>query len=290
MPGRCGLVNCQASALHCWPYRRHGFGQCPSFAGLGSAPKCSQPWKPLPSWAANPRVRGSRLKAYWRGPADISVPSPDAPNPDAVNLHDLLRRTARRPPLCSFHMAARRPSSQIPGAAARRPALRKPPQHGASRKGQRLPDYATPPKRARVHANSHPTLSTITSPPASDLSPLQKPICDLLAYVYRCISSLKSGCLTGLGHSFTEVASPAQTSCRLQVTARGPLVILCAQVITAQGAHARHRIVLHHPDSAQSWGCRPSRSRPRMKCFRASKCCVHFVTCRLHSMSTSRCA
>ena len=30
------------------------------------------------------------LKAYWRGPADASVPSPDAPNPAAVHLQALL--------------------------------------------------------------------------------------------------------------------------------------------------------------------------------------------------------
>ena len=67
-------------------------------------------------------------------------------------------------------MAARRPPSRIPGAAARRPALQKPPQHGAARKRQRSPDCATPPKRARVHASSHPSLSTAASPPAIDRS------------------------------------------------------------------------------------------------------------------------
>ena len=110
------------------------------------------------------------LNAYGREPADISVPSPDAPNPAAVHLQDLLNGTARRSPPCLLHMAARRPPSRIPGAAARRPALQKPPQHGAARKSQRSPDCATPPKRARVHASSHPSLSTAASPPASDLS------------------------------------------------------------------------------------------------------------------------
>ena len=110
------------------------------------------------------------LKAYWGGPADASVPSPDAPNPAAVHLQALLSGVAKRPPPCLLHMAARRPPSRIPSAAARRPALRKPPQHGAARKRQRSPDYDTPPKRARVHASSHPTLSTAASPPAIDLS------------------------------------------------------------------------------------------------------------------------
>ena len=109
------------------------------------------------------------LKAYRREPADISVPSPDAPNPAAVHLQNLLNGTARRSPPCLLHMAARRPPSRIPGAAARRPALQKSPQHGAARKCQRSPDCATPPKRARVHA-SHPSLSTAASPPAFDLS------------------------------------------------------------------------------------------------------------------------
>ena len=70
-------------------------------------------------------------------------------------------------------MAARRPPTRIPGAAARRPALRNSPQHGAARKRQRSPDYHTPPKRAHVRASSHPTLSTAASPPAFDLSPSQ---------------------------------------------------------------------------------------------------------------------
>ena len=106
------------------------------------------------------------LKAYGREPADISVPSLDVPNPAAVHLQNLLNGTARRSPPCLLHMAARRPPSRIPGASARRPALQKPPQHGAARKRQRSPDCATPPKRARVHASSHPSLSTTASPPA----------------------------------------------------------------------------------------------------------------------------
>ena len=110
------------------------------------------------------------LKAYWRGPADASVPSPDVPNPAAVLLQALLSGVAKRPPPCLLHMAARRPPSCIPGAAARRPALRNSPQHGAARKRQRSPDNYTPPKRARVHASSHPTLSTAATPPAIDLS------------------------------------------------------------------------------------------------------------------------
>ena len=69
------------------------------------------------------------LKAYWRRPADASVPSPDTPNPAAVQLQALLSGVAKRPPPCLWHMAARRPPSRIPGAAARRPALRKSPQH-----------------------------------------------------------------------------------------------------------------------------------------------------------------
>ena len=110
------------------------------------------------------------LKAYGREPADISVPSPDAPNPAAVHWQILLNGTARRSPPCLLRMAARRPPSCIPGAVARRPALQKPPQHGAARKRQRSPDCATPPKRARVHASSHPSLFTAASPPAIDLS------------------------------------------------------------------------------------------------------------------------
>ena len=110
------------------------------------------------------------LMAYWRGPANASVPSPDAPNPAAVHMQALLSGVAKRPPPCLLHMAARRPPSRIPGAAARRPALQISPQHGAGRKRQRSPDYATPPKRACVHASSHPALSTAASPPAIDLS------------------------------------------------------------------------------------------------------------------------
>ena len=64
-------------------------------------------------------------------------------------------------------LAAWRSPSRISGAAAKRPALRKSPQHGAARKRQRSPDYDTPPKRARVHASSHPTLSTAASPPGN---------------------------------------------------------------------------------------------------------------------------
>ena len=114
------------------------------------------------------------LKACWRGPADASVLSPDAPNPAAVHLQALLRAVAMRPLPCLLHMAAWTPPSRIPGAAAWRPALRKCPQHGAARKRQRSPDYDTPPKRALVHASSHPSLSIAASPPAIDLSLSQK--------------------------------------------------------------------------------------------------------------------
>ena len=67
------------------------------------------------------------LKAYGREPADISVLSPDAPNLAAVRWQNLLNGTVRRSPPCLLHMAARRPPSRIPGAAARRPALQKTP-------------------------------------------------------------------------------------------------------------------------------------------------------------------
>ena len=110
------------------------------------------------------------LKACWRGPADISVPSPDAPNPAAVHLQNLLNGTTRRSPPCLLHMAARRPPSHIANAAAKRPDQQNFPQHGAARKRQRSPDCANPPKRARVHANSLPSSSTAASPPAPDLS------------------------------------------------------------------------------------------------------------------------
>ena len=132
------------------------------------------------------------LKAYWRGPADASVPSPNAPNPAAVRLQALLSGVAKRPPPCLLHMAARRPPSRIPSAATRRPALRKSPQHGAARKRQRFPDYDTPPKRARVHASSYPTLSTAASPPAIDLS-LSQNLRRSARLAAKCVPAPQSG-------------------------------------------------------------------------------------------------
>ena len=101
------------------------------------------------------------LRAYWHGAADASVPSSDAPDPAAVHVRALLSWVAKRPPPCLLHMAARRL------------ALQHSPQHGAARKCQRSPDHDTPPKRVRVHASSHPSLSTVATPPAIDLSLFQ---------------------------------------------------------------------------------------------------------------------
>ena len=52
------------------------------------------------------------LKAYWCGPADISVPSPNTLNPAAVHLQYLLSGTAGGPQPCLLHMAAKRPPSR----------------------------------------------------------------------------------------------------------------------------------------------------------------------------------
>ena len=113
------------------------------------------------------KYSGEMLKTDWRRLANVSVPSPDAPNSAALHLQNLLSGTARRPSQCLQHMALRRPSSRITGVAARGPAWQFSAQHGPARKRQRSPDYGNPPKRARVDA-SHLSLSTIASLPTSD--------------------------------------------------------------------------------------------------------------------------
>ena len=64
-------------------------------------------------------------------------------------------------------MAARRPFSRIPSVAARRPARHTSPQHGVARNCHQSPDYAINPRRARVCANSQPSLFTIACTPAT---------------------------------------------------------------------------------------------------------------------------
>ena len=92
------------------------------------------------------KYSGVMLKADWRRLANVSVPSPDAPDSAALHLQNLLSGTARRPSPCLQHMALRRPSSRITGVAARGPAWQFSAQHGPARKRQRSPDYANPPK------------------------------------------------------------------------------------------------------------------------------------------------
>ena len=74
--------------------------------------------------------------------------------------------SSERPP-GMLHVAARRPLSRIPIVAARRPARHTSPQHGVARNCHQSPDYAINPRRARVCANSQPSLFTIACTPAT---------------------------------------------------------------------------------------------------------------------------
>ena len=115
-----------------------GLDNAPALLELGVPP--SQPQPSLKVVAVmGCKSKCGMLKAYWLGPVDVSVPSPTAPNLAA--LQNLLSGTARRP------------SSRIPGAAARRPARQSYPQHGAVRRRQQLTVQPLP----SVHENK-PTM------------------------------------------------------------------------------------------------------------------------------------
>ena len=82
-----------------------GWGNAQALLGLEVPPSQVQP--ALEAIAImGCRYSCKMLKAYWCGPADISVPSPDAPNLTAVHLQNLLSGTARRSPPCLLHKAA----------------------------------------------------------------------------------------------------------------------------------------------------------------------------------------